>query len=350
MKDESKADRSRVALFLGLLLAFALGMVFQSGIGGGAAATPTNTPTVTPTDTPTSRPTDTPTATPTFTPYPTNTAWPTYTPRATFTPLPSYTPLPTATPTNTPTDTSTPSATPTATDTPTATPTYTPMPSYTPYPTYTPLPTATPTARPTNTPTITPYPPASILASIRNNAHLITMREEQVRVDIEVRYPASAACEYSAMHVAEGVIEAGIDLEAIDEDSISYDFFSHTHTISLPAATISSCRIEYINQYLQEGGGTPVCFANDWMDMQDIGLHLTMKQFVREALEEDGILEMAEENAAIVLGNLVRQITGSRVLIEFADAPDEPIIPQSCKPELPQGWEKDAEGKWRKIG
>lgn len=177
---------------------------------------------------------------------------------------------------------------------------------------------------------------------------MITIKAQMAQVGLEVRYRANIACEYSARHAAAGVIEVGIDLETIEEDSISYDFSNNTYTITVPAPTISSCRIEHIDQYIQQGGGTATCFANEWMNMEDIARHLAIKSFEQEVREDD-TLERAGKRAESVLGNLIRELTGSSVTIEYTDAPIESAIPDSCKPELPQGWNIDDEGKWRKT-
>ena len=164
-----------------------------------------------------------------------------------------------------------------------------------------------------------------------------------------MRYRGNIACEYSAKHAAVGVIEAGVNLQTIEEDSIRHKFFNDTYMIFVPAPTISSCRIEYIDQYTQQGGGTATCFANEWMDMEDIARGLFIEQILNEALLEDDILVQAGDQAIYVLGNLIRELTGSRVQIEYATTPNESIIPDSCKPELPQGWHTDNEGKWIKT-
>ena len=147
------------------------------------------------------------------------------------------------------------------------------------------------------------------------------------QIGLAVRYPGNIACEYSATHASVGVIEAGINLEAINEDSISYDFFSDTYTIIVPAPAIASCRIEEFDQYIQQGGGTATCFANEWMDMEDIARHLSMKRFVREALDDD-ILERAGDQATFVLGNLIRELTGRRVHVKYAEAPERAHHPR----------------------
>lgn len=164
-------------------------------------------------------------------------------------------------------------------------------------------------------------------------------------IRIEVIYRGHLNCEYSAKHAAVGVIEAGIDLEQIDENSITYHVRENSYVISAPAPAISSCRIEELDQYIQQGGGTATCFANEWMDMAEIARHLAMQRFVQESLEDD-MLERAGKQAEFVLGNLIRELTGSSVHIEFAEAPNEPSLPESCQPKLPLGWRQDDEGKW----
>ncbi len=164
-----------------------------------------------------------------------------------------------------------------------------------------------------------------------------------------MRYPANLACEYHSKHAAAGVIEAGINLESIGEGDIQCDNFICTdNTITLPAPEITNCRIKFIDQYTQAGGGTATCFANEWMDMRDIAQGLFTEQFLNEAIEDD-ILGRAGDEAAYVLGNLISEVTGGRVRFEFSEAPPI-IIPDSCKPEIPMGWDVNAEGKWIKSG
>lgn len=267
---------------------------------------------------------------------PTQTSTRTATATATFTQTSSATP--TATPSKTPTLTVTPSYTPTNSPTPTDTPTHTATATN----------TSTHTSTPTATPTITPIPPSRILKGIQESGQLITIKAKMAGVGLEVLYRGHINCEYSAKHAAVGVIEAGIDLEAIGEDSIAYNVSENSYSIIVPAPAMSSCRIEEIDQYIKLGGGTVTCFANEWMDMEDIARHLAMKRFVREAREDD-ILRQAGDQATYVLGNLIRELTGSRVDIEFADAPDEPVLPESCEPGLPLGWRHNEDGKWIKT-
>lgn len=275
-------------------------------------------------------------------------------PAATSTPLPTYTALPPL-PTNTPYPTYTPLPTSTATNTPTATPTFTstPTPTFSPTATSTPTSTRTDTPTPTNTnthtstPTHTPIPPRTILTGIRALGRLVTIQQELALVDLDVLNPASRACAYSAKHVAKGVIEAGIDLTAIGEGNIRYQFLGHSYTVTAPKPVISSCRVEYIRQYDQRGGGTAFCFHNNWQEMRDIGEALAMEHFVQEALES-GILEKAERQSKLVLGNFINRLTGANANIEYEDRTTDPAIPDSCQLDVPSGWEQDYEGAWKR--
>jgi hypothetical protein len=307
-------DRKNVALIA--IICLILGIVAGTNlfqIGGPLGPAPTLAPSHTATNTATS--------TATFTP--------------TLTSTPSNTPRPTATSSSTPMPTVTPS------DTPTNTPTYTP--------TATPTNTPTHTSTPTSTPTKTPIPPAKILKGVQDSGQLITVISEMAEIKLlEVRYRANYPCEYSAKHAAVGVIEAGINLEEINEKNIKFDVGNNSYSIFAPAAAISSCRLEEIDQYIQLGGGTARCFANEWMDMEDIARHLAMELFVKKALGDE-TLERAEKHAEYILGNLIRELTGTQVDIMFADRSDEPFIPDSCQIALPLGWNKDSEGRWIKT-
>ncbi len=295
-----------------------------------------------------------------------STPMPTYT---TLPPLPTYTELP-ALPTHTayPTYTPLPTATPTSTPTQTATSTPTNLPTNTPTDTatFTSTPTSAPTATPTSTPTNTPIPPRIILSGIQPLGNLIAVEMDLAFVEIEVRDPAPLGCIYTAQHVARGVIEAGVDLTAIDEDSIQRGFLGNLEKVKIPSPTISSCRIEFFRQYDRRGGGTASCFGNNWDAMSDIGRHLAMQEFVDYALQKgdyeaqedgqnargDNILERAERQARIVLRSFISEITGSRVEIEFEDSPEDPIIPPSCQIDPPANWvqhDEDNKRDWRRT-
>lgn len=271
---------------------------------------------------------------------PTHTPNPTYTPYPTHTPNPTYTLPPTATATDTPTNT----PTPTVTNTPTPLPTYTLRPTYTPLPTYTPFPTATPTATPTLTPTVNPR--RIILNSLIPLRQLdVISAEASQEVITSINNGILNLCGYNANHASYGVIEAGIDFSTIDEDSIIYDTASDSITLILPPPVITSCRIEYIDQY---DGSHSLC-GTDWDTLRQLAQHDIMSGFVKDTKERE-FLARAKSQASLFMRSFVSDLTGKLVDIEYEASDTEAELPPSCVIEIPSGWTKDAEsGAWVKT-
>lgn len=188
----------------------------------------------------------------------------------------------------------------------------------------------------------------TIVNSIQPLGQLVTLSVEVAHANVNVK-TSTSLCGYEADHVSQSVIEAGIDISDIDEDSVHYDEVDDAFTVRAPTPAITSCRNEYFDQYAKSGGGTATCFDDFWDDMSIIGRHLSMKRFVKDALES-GILKRAENQATIVLGNFISAVTGSKVHIDYAEAPDEPFIPSSCRLDLPPGWKEDETGGWKRSG
>lgn len=186
----------------------------------------------------------------------------------------------------------------------------------------------------------------TIVNSIQPLGQLVTLSVEVAHANVNVK-ASTSLCGYDANHVSQSVIEAGIDISDIGEDSIHYDEENDSYTVNAPAPKITSCRNEYFDQYSKSGGATATCFDDFWDDMSIIGRHVSMNRFVQDALES-GILERAENQASIVLGNFISAVTGSKVHIEYDEAPDEAVIPSSCRLDLPPGWEQDDEGGWKR--
>ncbi len=263
MKDQWNADRSRFAILAGLLLAFALGVFYQSRVGVSITPTPMPTFTPPPTQTPNATYTPLPSHTPgaTYTPLHTNTPYPTNTPNASYTPLPTHTPNATYTQlaTHTPYATLTPNATytippsqtPNATHTPlpshTPRATYTPLHTNTPYPTNTPFPTATPTYTPTatstNTPTNTPIPPEDLLeralARIRLHGESVLARENLADSGFTVSQDSGPLnlCGHSADHVANASVEIRLKFNKIQA---VYEESNDAYVVVLPPPIISA--------------------------------------------------------------------------------------------------------------
>ena len=263
----------------------------------------------------------------TITVPPTYTQLPTYTPLASNTPAPTYTQLPTYTPlpTNTalPTYTQVSSNTPRPTETPTVTPSLTP--------------TATRTPTPTNSPTPTPIPPRIIIEHIQPKGQLVVVSVELARADIHIGVE-DGRCSHGADFVAQGVIEAGIDFEALDEDDVTYDWATDSITLHLPAPGITSCRIEYIRQY---DNSRTLCNV-DWDEVRILAHHEAIHSFVDRVLEE-GLLERAEDQAEVIMGSFVSSFTGKPVNVDFEAVKSKLELPSSCEPDTPNAYSFDDE-------
>ena len=188
----------------------------------------------------------------------------------------------------------------------------------------------------------------TLVNSIQPLGQLVTLSVEVAHANVNVT-ASTSICGYEANFVSQSVIEAGVDISDISEDSIHFDEDNNAYTVQAPAPSITSCRNEYFDQYAKSGGGTATCFDDFWDDMGIIGRHLSMDRFVKDALE-GGILKQAENQATIVLGNFISAVTGSRVHIKYDEAPDDPAIPPSCQLDLPPGWKNDESGGWERAG
>lgn len=178
----------------------------------------------------------------------------------------------------------------------------------------------------------------TIVGSLQPLGQLVSLSVEVAKADIQVTVSSGAMniCGHSANHVAQGVIEAGVDITRVSEDSVVYDAASNTYTISLPAPQITSCRIEYIRQY-EQNGGNPTC-GIDWDNVRLLGQYVATQDFSADALDAD-ILARAERETTILMRSFVGALTGANVEIVYAEA--DAVLPASCIPQLPNGWRYD---------
>lgn len=198
------------------------------------------------------------------------------------------------------------------------------------------------TARVVTTPTI--------VRGIQTLGQLVTISAEVAHADIAVSVSQGVlnSCGHSANHVSQSVIEAGIDITAIDEDNVSYDAENDRYTIISPAPVITSCRNEYLRQYERRGSG--VGCNVDWDEARLIGEYLSMTRFVDDMVA-GGLLDRAEAQTSVVIANFVSALTGSQVQIEYEERDKEMQLPPSCQPQIPLGWSFNEEtGEWSKTG
>jgi hypothetical protein len=183
----------------------------------------------------------------------------------------------------------------------------------------------------------------TIVSRIQPLGQLVSISVQLAKADIYVSVQQGTlnACGFGASYVAHGTIEAGIDLTAITEDSIRYDALGDTYTLTLPPAQLTSCRIDYIDQY----DNTTTACAVDFDAARQIANYQTLVEFRDDAIAED-ILLRAEQEARTTLISFIEGLTQSRVEIVLSETAVA-AFPDSCEPEPPQRWAQNADtGIW----
>jgi hypothetical protein len=202
------------------------------------------------------------------------------------------------------------------------------------------------------TPIIEVTPSRTLITSLQPLGQLVSISTQLAKADItvNVRQGALNACAFSANHVAVGAVDAGIDLSKVTQDDILYDADAKKYTITLPAPELTSCRIDYIRQY--EGSLiAPPCTA-DWDGARLIASHRAILDFRQDAVE-GGILDRAEQQAGLVVGNFVQALNpDDEVEVIFRESQASPdgnaSYPSSCEPPLLPGWVfNEATGSWQ---
>jgi hypothetical protein len=177
----------------------------------------------------------------------------------------------------------------------------------------------------------------TILMGIQPLGQLVTVSAQLAKADIHIGVQQGGlnACGFSASHVAQGAIEAGINLANIREEDIRYDALNDRYTLTLPAPELTSCRIDFIRQYERS---TTICNV-DWDEANQLARFTALNEFRTDAIE-GGVLDRAEVEARLVLGNFISAVTGSSAEIVFQEAAVT-AVPSSCAPEPPASWVYD---------
>ncbi len=186
----------------------------------------------------------------------------------------------------------------------------------------------------------------TIVNSVQPLGQLVSVSAQLAKAEIKINIQQGTlnSCGFSADHVAQGTIEAGIDFTSIDESAILYNEVTDTYTIVLPPAQLTSCRVDFIRQYNRS---FTTC-AVDWDEARVLADYTTLTDFRDDAVE-GGILQRAQQEVRVIVGNFVQALTGSNVEITFAENPATPNFPASCTPDIPQNWaHNDQTGEWIK--
>lgn len=181
----------------------------------------------------------------------------------------------------------------------------------------------------------------TIVESIQPLGQLVTVSAQFAKINQQINVSEGVlnVCAYSVNHAVQGTIEAGIDVTQIDADALRYDAASETYVLTVPAPQLTSCRIDYIQQY---DWSFNACNP-DWDGTRLLANYTALTQFRNDALE-GGILRRAELEVRLVLGGLVRLLTGQPVEIVF-EQPEATTMALSCNPDPPQGWTQDPTDK-----
>lgn len=184
----------------------------------------------------------------------------------------------------------------------------------------------------------------TILTGIQPLGQLVTVSVQLAKADVQLNVATGVfnACGFSNDYVAQGTIEAGIDLNAITADDITVDPVTGAVTINAPPPSLTSCRIDYIDKY---ANSVNVCFNYvDDDEARQLAQHTALLEFRDDAVE-GGILDRAQREAQVALGSFVTALTGEATTINFSvpatDATPQPLTP-SCVPDVPTRWAYDA--------
>ena len=182
----------------------------------------------------------------------------------------------------------------------------------------------------------------TVINSIKRIGKLITVtsevHKESVYVSINQGFLNSES--YSADHEAIGVIEAGIDFTKVKGDSFYCD--DSSCTLILPAPGITHCQIVRFKQM----DYSITILQADWQLVEELGRYESVEFFVKDVLEA-GILDEAEEETELLLGEFVSDLTGKPVDIIFEEQNDKADLADTCEPEPPFGWKKARMGTGR---
>lgn len=248
------------------------------------------------------------------------------TPAESATPYPTYTVLPSLTPR----------------------PTYTALPSHTPRPTYTLYPTFTATNTPTITPSPTPIPPSAVLARIQaeEKADLVVAEYEFIETDFHVGVDSGwrGWRSFGGDFVAQGAIEAGIDLTELNEDNIVFNADTESYTLLLPPPQLTTCNVKHIRLVKTDGN----LLNPDFDHLRVLAEIQVMAGFIKRALER-GIIDEAKQSAALILEDIARTFTGKQVATEYEMLRGKPRMGLTCQPSA-SGWLFNPDKKvWEKT-
>lgn len=170
-----------------------------------------------------------------------------------------------------------------------------------------------------------------VLEQVQNLAELTTTRYNFSSVVTSERdMPPLLRAIYGDRQLlfAVGYIEAGIDLDELDETD--FVITDTTLAVVLPGATLQSCALDENNTYVMER--ETGIFAPQAANLDSDARRYAIAQFRDQALE-NGILQEAETEARIVIEQLLLASNPSlqEISIRFAPATANATLPENCR-------------------
>lgn len=186
----------------------------------------------------------------------------------------------------------------------------------------------------------------SLITDLSGLSELTSVSMQMATSDIRVHVwqGVFGSCSFTARHVGEATIEAGIDLSRVTAEDIRYNAADDTYTITLPAPHLSACYTS-IERYADS---LPLTCNADWEEVRQLAMFNATTAFRNEALE-GGLLERAARETETGLGSFIRSLGGSGARFVFRPPTDPMIADESCDPEPPLSWRQDEFGTWSRA-
>jgi hypothetical protein len=183
---------------------------------------------------------------------------------------------------------------------------------------------------------------SSVVTNVRLLSDVVTLRTQLVksRVAVNLRQGVVGACSFTALHIAEGDFEAGIDLSQINREDIVYNEETNSYLLSLPQPYLRSCHVE-VEKY---AGDPPVGCGADWPQITNLAEYVAMQEFLNDIAGGD-MYDVARRNAEIVIGTFVENLLGTETEIRFSNQPIR-AEDASCRAQPPTGWTQDDNRVW----
>lgn len=177
--------------------------------------------------------------------------------------------------------------------------------------------------------------------SLQPMGNLTTVQVKVAKLEVKATMGIGLNCKFSGTYLMNGEIEAGINLTNLTEDSISYNEQTETYLFSLPQPQLTRCDFTP-ERYVSDN---QFCFRPTFNDLREIAKYEASVEMIQDTLDA-GLINRSEREATILMENLINTLTGKATEIDFVEPDTDPLLPQSCNPEPPSGFGKNADGTW----